>query len=260
MQFESNTHELSKIFNEVKPVRGFEDIVIQIQDAIVGGQLKAGDKLPNERDLGAVFGVSRPTLREAIRVLEADGVVVVRRGTNGGSFIAEPKPDQVGHALEALIRFHGATIVELAEFRAGFEPDTAYWAAKRASSTQVKHLLEIAAEFRGLAEFDTVPWSRLVDLDIAFHEEVARSSQNQIRVAIMLAVHGVLHKTEMTIEGIQDLPWRQQQASDLEQIAVAISKRQFRIAKRLMKEHVLRNVEVEVVQNTQNERQPIHGE
>lgn len=254
MASEPNTRQLSMVFNEVRPIRGFEDIVIQVQDAIIKGQLKAGDRLPNERELGGLFGVSRPTLREAIRVLEADGMVEVRRGTNGGTFIAEPKAQQVGQALAALIRFRGATVMELAEFRGNFEAETAYWAAKRATPQQIVRLTEIASRFAELVAEAGTPWSKLVELDIAFHEEVAYASQNQIRVAIMLAIHGVLHKTSLSIGEFETTEWRQQQVKDLDAVVQAIARRQFQAAKRLMREHVMRNVKVEVDQELKPRR------
>ncbi len=240
---DSDLQQMHHMFNEVRPVRGFDDIALQIQKAIVDGRLKAGDRLPNERDLGAIFGVSRPTLREAIRSLEAAGVVEVRRGTNGGTFISEPKADQVGQALATLIRFRRATADELAEFRANFETETAYWAAKRATQNQIDRLLEISNQFKEAISRTDTSWSQVVDLDLAFHEEVAHASQNQIRVAIMLAIHEVMRKSALLIGNMEDMKWRIEQADDLRAIANAIGKHQVRVARRLMKEHVLRNIQ-----------------
>lgn len=247
MTNESDANQFQGVFNEVRPIRGFEDIAAQIQQAIYSGQLKSGDKLPNERELVSLFGVSRPTLREAIRLLEAEGIVEVRRGVNGGTYVAEPKPDQVGRALETLIRFRGVTVGELAEFRENFESETAYLAAERATPEQIDRLLEIAERVTALANDPATPWPRLVDLDIAFHEEVAYASQNQIRVAIMLSIHGLLHKASLFVGKIDSLSWRLQQAADLTAIARAISHRQPRSARKAMKVHVLRNVESEIL-------------
>src|SRR5438105_1711206 len=88
------------VFRAVRQVRSFEDITLQIEAAIAGGQLNAGDRLPNERELSAVFGVSRPTVREALRVLEGAGVISIRRGGSGGIFVAEPGPERVARALD----------------------------------------------------------------------------------------------------------------------------------------------------------------
>lgn len=247
MEFDSESNELQQFFTEVHPVRGFEDIAVQIKEAILQGHLKNGDRLPNERELGSLFGVSRPTVREAIRSLEATGVVEVRRGIYGGIFIREPKPDQVGRALEALLRFRGATIGELVEFRQTFEAETAYWAAQRATTEQVDRLTFLAKKVKDAAFSSEMSWEKFIELDLAFHEEVAKASQNQIRVAIMLAIHGVLHKTSLLLEKVDDIVWRKNQAEDLIEIAEAIGQRNPELARQRMAHHVQRNIEAEVV-------------
>jgi GntR family transcriptional repressor for pyruvate dehydrogenase complex len=233
----------------VRPSRGFESIVSQIQQAVYNGKLKVGDRLPNERELVNTFGVSRPTIREAFRVLEAEGMVEIRRGVKGGAFIIEPNPDQAGRALEALIRFRGASDSELVEFRSNFEAESAYWAAKRATEDEIQKLFDIEKEFSRLASCPDTPWSKLVDLDISFHEEVAYATHNQIRIAIMLAVHGVLRRTSLTIERKDTKEWRDQQSNDLKSIAKAISSKNGDAARMTMEQHVLKNVHAVIDSN-----------
>ncbi|MDQ0418141.1 GntR family transcriptional repressor for pyruvate dehydrogenase complex [Croceifilum oryzae] len=242
MQFDIGTEGGHPFFSEVRPGRGFEDIAMQIKEAILQGHLKDGDRLPNERELGSLFGVSRPTVREAIRSLEAIGVVEVRRGVYGGIFVAEPKPDHVGKALAALLRFRGATISELVEFRQTFEAETAYWAAQRATTQQIEQLVTIANKLMEVAHSSQVPWEKFIELDLAFHEEVAQASHNQIRVAIMLAIHGVLRKTSLMLEKVDDVAWREQQASDLIEIAEAIREKKAELAQERMSNHIERNI------------------
>lgn len=239
---ESRVKHLQNMFNEVQPHRGFDDIVMQIQESIFQGNLKPGDRLPNERELGGVFGVSRPTLREAIRSLEAAGYVEVRRGTHGGTFITEPKAEQVGQSLSALIRFRGATAQELAEFRSSFEGETAFWAAKRATENHKQRLREIVSQLEDVTHNQQTPWEAFVDLDLAFHEELARATQNQIRVAVMLAIHDVIRKNALIIGNVEDMKWREQQLVDLNEITLAVEGNKVEEAKRLMQAHVERNV------------------
>lgn len=256
VSFGSQSNELQRFFTEVHPVRGFEDIAVQIKEAILQGHLKNGDRLPNERELGNLFGVSRPTVREAIRSLEAIGVVEVRRGIYGGIFITEPKPDQVGRALEALLRFRGATISELVEFRRTFEAETAYWAAQRATTEQVDQLVLLATKIKEMAIANETPWEAFIELDLTFHEEVAQASHNQIRVAIMLAIHGVFHKTSLLLEKVDDIVWRKNQANDLMEIAQAIAERNPELARQRMANHVQRNIEADIVKKWTS----LHGE
>ncbi|MDP5275535.1 FadR/GntR family transcriptional regulator [Chengkuizengella axinellae] len=233
---------LGGIFNKVQPVRGFEDIAMQIQEAIYSGQLKSGDRLPSERDLAEMFQVSRSTVREAIRVLEAEKVVEVRRGVKGGIIIVEPKPEQVGRSIEALIRFRGATAEELGEFRTDFEGQTAALAAKRATPEQLIRLQEITDLFRDESTTFETPWAKLVEYDLMFHEEVANASHNKIRVAIMMATHGILQKSSLSIEKVDTTEWRKQQAVDLQSITDAITSRDQKKAQQMMEDHVSRNV------------------
>src|SRR3977135_4221077 len=92
-------------FVPAQRVRSFDHIVDQIRDAISSGGITPGERLPSERDLGATFGVSRTTLREALRALEAQGVLEIRTGSRGGAFVAEPSADLVAGALGNLLRF-----------------------------------------------------------------------------------------------------------------------------------------------------------
>src|SRR5690349_13555237 len=112
----------------LRPVEGrraFEEIPHQLEEAIAAGHLSAGDRLPPERELAAHFQVSRTSVREALRVLEALGIVSVRRGADNGATILE-KP---GNALTHLLRFHLAlhhvSLTSLIEFRVVIES----WAA-----------------------------------------------------------------------------------------------------------------------------------
>src|SRR5204862_6394506 len=88
----------------VRPVRGrraFEEILLQLEEAISAGHLSAGDRLPPERELATRFQVSRTSVREALRVLETLGIVSVRRGAENGATLRE----EPGNALTQLLRF-----------------------------------------------------------------------------------------------------------------------------------------------------------
>ncbi|MGN7781797.1 FadR/GntR family transcriptional regulator [Mycolicibacterium sp. 22603] len=89
---------------------------------VVDGQLKEGDFLPNEAELMAHFGVSRPTLREAVRVLESERLVEVRRGSRTGARVRVPGPEIVARPVGLLLELSGATIADVMTARAGIEP------------------------------------------------------------------------------------------------------------------------------------------
>src|SRR5664279_177924 len=149
-----NTH----IFVPAQRVRSFDHIVDQIREAISSGGIAPGERPPSERDLGVAFGVSRTTLREALRALEAQGVIEIRTGSRGGAFVAEPSSELVAAALGALLRFRSATARELAEFRVPFEAENAAWAARRADPAALAELEHIVGDVAVRASDGSLPW------------------------------------------------------------------------------------------------------
>jgi GntR family transcriptional repressor for pyruvate dehydrogenase complex len=230
----------SQIFSEVRPTRGFEEIAMQIQSAVYAGQLKVGDRLPNERELGEIFGVSRATLREALRLLEAFGVLEVRRGASGGAFIVEPGPERAGMLLGAFIHFRHATSEDLNEFRGTFEAETAYWAALRCTPDEARELFALVDELKPVAA--NANWDHFVDLDLKIHFKVAEVSKNQIRIAIMQGIHEVFRNSALAIDRRDEPEWRTLQALQVDEIAQAIARRDGEAARTLMRTHVMSNV------------------
>ena len=99
----------------------YQKIVDQVLESILSGELKAGEKLPPEKDLGNIFGVSRVTVREAIRSLEQSGVIEVRQGSFGGAFIREMDMDSIALQLKNALRMANLNLSQLAAARAFFE-------------------------------------------------------------------------------------------------------------------------------------------
>ena len=87
---QAREHAPASQFTAIRRVRSFDEVVAQIQGAILSGRYRAGDRLPTERELCALFDVSRPTLREALRALEVLGSLEIRPGRRGGIFVASP--------------------------------------------------------------------------------------------------------------------------------------------------------------------------
>src|SRR6188472_328553 len=109
------------LFNRVVPGRASEMIVDQIRLLIRDGSLKPGDRLPSERELGERFGVSRVTVREALRGLEANGLVTIRVGARGGAFVTAPTSALVGEGISDLLTFSVIEPGDVTEARQVFE-------------------------------------------------------------------------------------------------------------------------------------------
>jgi GntR family transcriptional regulator, transcriptional repressor for pyruvate dehydrogenase complex len=233
------------LFAPARRTRSSDDILEQIRDAVLSGRLAQGDRLPNERELCRRFAVSRSTLREGLRMLEALGVVEIRPGAAGGIFVSAPNGEHLGLALEALLRFRAATVDELAEFRVSFEGETAWWAAVRADEADVERLTALARQFVELAEDESTLWETLVGVDLDFHQALAAATRNQVRVAIMLGIHRALHRASSSLEPAASPELRRTIGPELSGVAEAVARRNSRLARDRMRRHVQRFSELE---------------
>lgn len=228
------------MFSEVRAIRSFEDIVAQVQQAISSGELKPGDKLASERDLCKMFGVGRTTVREALRWLEGLGEVEVKLGGQGGVFVTKPSPGRAGKAIEALIRFHQATAKDLEEFRASFEAETAFWAAQRATDEDLLELESIVDRVASEAQDPNVAWETISELDLRFHQVVAKASGNRVREAVMLGVHQAVSRASLSLDPYMSQKVRESIARDLESVLKAVRQHDKAAARKRMRQHVLR--------------------
>lgn len=106
------------MFNNIKEKRVFEKIVDEIKDAIATDKLRPGDKLPPEMELAKIFGVSRVTVREALRILELSGLILIKQGTKGGAFIKKTDaPQKLKECIADHLKLGNITIDQLAEAR-----------------------------------------------------------------------------------------------------------------------------------------------
>lgn len=213
---------------------------MQIRDAVLSRELREGDRLPNERELCGLFGVSRPTLREALRALEAHGVVQVKTGSAGGVFVAKPSEQHLAAVLEAQILLGEADARELTEFRLSFEEQTAYWAAQRADKSDVEQLDSIVTQINKAAAEESASWGTFVELDMEFHEVLAHASKNRVRVAIMLGIYRALYRSSLALEPVAIPDLRRSIGTELGRISRAVRAGDGEKAKKLMHHHVAR--------------------
>lgn len=124
----------------------YQQVADQLRDLVTRGDLAPGDRLPSESELAALFGVSRSTVREALRALTSRGLLVTVRGTTGGTFVARMEPRQVSDYLEAslgLMSGDGISVGEILEARELLEVPAAGLAAARRTREQLRLLEEV---------------------------------------------------------------------------------------------------------------------
>lgn len=173
------------IGNRVRKLPKASDLVVrELRAQILDQQLPIGTKLPSEIELADEFGLGRVTIREALRLLERDGLVAMKRGPNGGTFVQHPDADQVSQAVALLVKLRGTTLGEYAVFRLATEPTIAALAAVNSTKEEKQHLLDVAS-------VDVAPGSSSATGD--FHEELSAVCGNDFFSLTQKATHVALH-------------------------------------------------------------------
>ena len=180
---------MTTLFREAKQSRIFQDVVEQIEEAIISGDLKAGARLPPERELKETLKTSRSTLREALRVLEQKGLIEMRLGKGGGALGKAISAEQISQSLGLLIRSQQVTLRQLAEFRERFEGDIAALAASKTANTDLAPLDDMVAEARRCAEGGRDFFNEFLEADKQIHLFLARMTANPIYITILQTVH-----------------------------------------------------------------------
>ena len=166
------------MFTPVRTRRTFEEAAEQIADKVRSGELRPGDKLPAERDLALRMEISRPTLREAVKVLVDAGLIEVRRGPGGGMFVATDvvPVDLVRHATELRLS-EAASVLEA---RRLIEPQVARLAHARAGDAELAPLEQSIEMMRAIVARGYRPEDedRFLQLDVQFHLALARAAAN----------------------------------------------------------------------------------
>lgn len=177
------------MFQQAKQNRTFEDIVAQIQENILQGKLKAGDKLPGERGLREIFKVSRGTLREALRTLEQKKLIRIKTGVTGGAIICPVDTQSVSDSLDLLLQYQKISLRELGEFRETVEGIVAAKVAQRGKKEDVQQLnlfLESIKNYRSTAE---LKWDEVMAEDSKFHLYLARVAGNKVFESVLHTVY-----------------------------------------------------------------------
>lgn len=210
-----------------------EEVVERLRRMIHSGELTPGDRLPPERDLAKLLGVSRPTLRAGIRSLATVGILQSRQGA--GTFVVEKgeSPTLDSSPLRMLSALHGFTSDEMFEARLALEMSIAGLAAERATSEQMTLMAE---EITGMYASLTEPEQYLVH-DMQFHQTIAAASNNRILTSLMNMIATILFDSRSkTVKRAKDL---KQSAEQHHNIYRAMRERDSEAARRAMHDHLI---------------------
>jgi GntR family transcriptional repressor for pyruvate dehydrogenase complex len=162
-----------------------DQIIDQIRDAILSGQLKPGDRLASEKELADQFSVAKATMREAMRVLEVLGLIEMRKGVSGGIFIAEVGMRTTIHSIINFLHFQSVSIREITMLRYLIEPTVARIAASKITDEDIENLKKIVEENHSEAD-------NVVSKEIGFHRYLARLTENTLLILIVDFVDNLL--------------------------------------------------------------------
>lgn len=226
---------MTDLFTPVSSGRISARIVDQIQSAIRTGQLKPGDRLPAERELAARFGVSRVTVRDALRSLEVLDLVEIKVGASGGAFVRSPGTQVVGEGLTNLMLLSSLEPEAVAETRLVIELGTVALAVARADDGDVAELRKLVTEGEQALEEDAYDTQMSTD----FHMRLATSARNDAISLLAESFRGVLSMRPLR----QQEPERQSHArtvTEHREITEAVAKGDADRAQRAMAAHLLR--------------------
>jgi GntR family transcriptional regulator, transcriptional repressor for pyruvate dehydrogenase complex len=201
-------------FKKASQNRMFQDVVEQIQEAILEGRLEPGTRLPSERRLQETFSASRGTLREALRVLEQKGLISIRTGVKGGAVVNALTTEQITQSLDLLIRYKRVSLRDLAEFREGVEGNVAVLAVERAEQKDIAHMKGLLGKAREHLDKGALGWEDFISIDNEIHIYLAQIAGNPIYLSVLRTIYGSIHryfdiflprKEELLLENYRDL-------------------------------------------------------
>lgn len=181
------------IFKTIKPKKMSTQIAEQIRSSILTAAFSPGEKLPPERELAELFGVSRPSVREALNILATTGLVESHQG--GGTIVKSLVEISTGGPLSELIKSERERALDVIEVRKSMEAATAYFAAERALPEDMRKLEKIVAEMGDNLKMEKPS----LELDAHFHIAVAQATHNVVWLHLMQSIFDAMKQFQMSV-------------------------------------------------------------
>jgi GntR family transcriptional regulator, transcriptional repressor for pyruvate dehydrogenase complex len=196
------------VAQQLRVPKAAELVAARIRGQIIRAELKQGDSLPAESELMETFGVSRPTLREAIRVLEMESLLRMRRGSRGGAVVTAPDPAVAARAVGVLLQLRGVTLRDIHEARTMIEPIAARHIAESKTSGPALDMLRqrnetARATIRDFREFPHHSWG--------FHRSLVEGTGNQTLAVLWQTIADII---ELLVTSRYTRPMAAEEAED----------------------------------------------
>jgi GntR family transcriptional repressor for pyruvate dehydrogenase complex len=225
-------------FRPVKRIKLYQEVASQVKEAVLDGRLKPGRKLPSERKLQAMFNTSRPTIREAVRVLENTGLIKIKRGKMGGMFISSQSFNPLKENFELLAAAPFLSFDHIAEFRERLESQVVATAFERVGDEDIKELKKLvnAAGTCLTQKKRSIP--KFLENDARFHLKLSQIAGNPAVVYVLGAIYSLTGYYERFYR--LDNRVLDHSLQDLCDILSAFSSHQQEQARVLVKNHIRR--------------------
>ncbi|MCX2180211.1 FadR/GntR family transcriptional regulator [Streptomyces sp. SKN60] len=225
-----------ELFKAVSSSRVSQVIVEQIRHLLKEERLQPGDRLPSERELCVQFGCSRVTIREALRILEANGLVEIRVGARGGAFVTAPTSSRVSEGLADLLTFSPLTASQVTEARLIFELGVVPLAVERATDEDI-------ADLRAMCEAHAKAMRQgeyTMELSTAFHIRLAACTHNPAIEMLVESFRGPMLMSLREAQANEPATMGRRGTKEHRELVEAIAARDTEAATKLMRTHLER--------------------
>jgi GntR family transcriptional repressor for pyruvate dehydrogenase complex len=217
-------------FTAIRRAAVAHSAIATIKEMIVRGDLRAGQRLPAERDLAVQLGVSRPSLREAIRALIALNILESRHGE--GTFVSSLDPELLAEPIDFVLQVNDDALISLFEARRVLEAGVARLAAERASDLELAELDDFVKA--GRTKVDDA--EAFIEHDVEFHERLRRVARSPVLASLLSSVSAL--SIESRRRTAQNQATRSRALADHQAMVKALRARDPAAAERLMVEHL----------------------
>ena len=189
-------------FRPARQRRAFDDIVAQVREGILAGVLRAGERLPAEREMAGQLAVSRNTLREALRMLEVAGLIERRRGASGGAFITN-RDLPAAATRSGILDLSRFSLTDLREARSHFAGIVVPLVCERADEAMLDRLEENIDEADAISAYEADRHRRAI-VNLQFHQLLAEATGNPVIEEMMAPVMEIMRQVVLVLGPTED--------------------------------------------------------
>lgn len=186
---DSSPATMFQTLGRIKVPKSSDMLAERLKEEILNESYPPGSALPTERELVLATGLSRGSVREALRILEAQGLVQTRAGRYGGSTVAQPSNDMLVGNINLYVRGRDVSLKSLVEVRQALEPMVAYLAALNRTEGDIAELQEISNRLDAAADIDV---GAFLEENANWHDALAAASHNELLRALTMSIRDLM--------------------------------------------------------------------